>query len=194
MNPDMKKRLVEVLSKDDSALTVSDLKLMRARASYLSPEQFARMNRLIKASSIEGLKPVPKKALQDVSEPELLDDAEDTVDVENVVPSNESPVEGGDESGDVDPDVPEDDGELEIIDDESDESGDVETEDEDGEEVDVDSMNLEQLKSVAKELGIKGVHFYKDENALREKIYATYETSNEAKAEAGAEDTESEVV
>lgn len=190
MNPDMKKRLVEVLSKDDSALTVSDLKLMRARASYLSPEQFARMNRLIKASSIEGLKPVPKKALQDVSEPELLDDTEDTVDVENVVPSNESPVEDGDEAGDADPDVPEDSGELEIVDDDSD---DVETEDDD-EEVDVDAMNLEQLKAVARELGISGAHFYKDADKLREKIYATYETSNEAKAEAGAEDTESEVV
>lgn len=192
MTPDMKKRLLEVLSKDDSALTVSDLKLMRARASYLSPEQFARMNRLIKASSIEGLKPVPKKDLQDVSTPELIDD-EDTIDVENVVPEG-SPVEDGDDlSDDVDPDMPEDSGELEIVDDEEE---DVDTtNDEDGEEIDIDSMNLEQLKSVAKELGVKGWHFYKDADSLREKILATYETSNEAKADAEAEDTtESEVV
>lgn len=188
MNPDMKKRLLEVLAKDDGELTVSDLKLMRARASYLSPDQFARMNRLVKASGIEGLKPVPKKNLQDVSEPELLEE-EDIVDVENVVPEG-SPVEEGDDT-DVDPDMPEDSGELEIVDDESDE---VETEDEDGEEIDIDNMDLKQLKAVAKELGVKGSHFYKDADALREKILATYETSNEAKADADAEDTESEVV
>lgn len=185
MNPDMKKRLLEVLAKDDSALTLSDLKLMRARASYLSPEQFTRMNRLIKASGIEGLKPVAKKDLQDVSEPELLEE-EDVIDVENVVPSDESPVEDGDEGADVDPDMPEDSGELEVVDDEDD----VETEDEDGEEIDIDNMDLKQLKAVAKELGISGAHFYKDEQKLREKIYATYETSAEAKAE----DNESEVV
>lgn len=190
MTPDMKKRLVEVLSKDDSALTVSDLKLMRARASYLSPDQFARMNRLIKASSVEGLKPVAKKDLQNVSEPELIDDLEDTVDVENVVPSSESPVEAGDESDDVDPDMPEDDGELEIVDDEESE----ESDEEDAEAFDIDEMNLEQLKSVAKELGVKGWHFYKDADSLREKILATYETSNEAKANAESEDTEAEVV
>lgn len=189
MNPDMKKRLLEVLAKEDSALTVSDLKLMRARASYLSPDQFARMNRLIKSSSIEGLKPVAKKDLQDVTEPQLPEE-EDVVDVENVTP-DESPVEAGDEviEDDADPDMPEDSGELEVVDDEvTTEAG------EDGEEIDIDSMNLEQLKEVAKELGIPSPHFYKSAEKLREKILATYETSNEGKADAESEAGESEVV
>jgi hypothetical protein len=188
MNPEMKKRLLEVIAKEDSALTVSDIKLLRARSSYLSESQLVRLNKLIKASGIEGLKTVAKKDLQDVSEPEVIDEVEEKVDVENVE-LEESPVEEGDDSleDDADPDMPEDSGELEVIDDE------VKTSSEDGDEVDIDEMNLDQLKAVAKELGIKGVHFYKDAEALREKILATYETSNEAKADADAEDT-SEVV
>lgn len=184
MNPDMKKRLVEVLAKEDSALTVGDLRLMRARSSYLSPDQFARMNRLVKASNVEGLKTVAKKDLQDVSTPVLLDEAEqDAVDVENIV-TEDSPVEAGDEGDDADPDMPEDSGELEVVDEEEDVDT---TSTEDGEEIDIDAMDLGQLKTVAKELGITGAHFYKDADKLREKIYATYETSSEAKADAEVE-------
>jgi len=188
MNPEMKKRLIAILSKGDGAWTESDLRFLRARASYLSPEQLARLNSAIKLNGDKSLKTVAKKDLQDVSEPEVIDEVQDAVDVENVVPEG-SPLEAGDEANedDADPDMPEDSGELEVVESEA-------TTGEDGEEIDIDAMNLEQLKVVAKELGIKGVHFYKDAEALREKILATYETSNEGKADAESEDAGSEVV
>jgi hypothetical protein len=176
MNPEAKKRLVAILAKDDSSIEAHDLRFLRARSSYLSREQAERVNRLINANEIEGLKIIPKdviKNLGKVVEPE----------VEEVIeaPIADAPIEEGDEV-EVD-DVPVDDsGEVEVIEDEDEVTTEVE-----GDEVDLDEMNLDQLKSVAKELGIKGVHFYKDADALREKILSTYETSNEGIKSAEAE-------
>lgn len=188
MNPEAQKRLLSILAKDDSAIELHDLRFMRSRAAYLTADQLSRLNRLIKASGDENLKPVSKNQLPkiEVQLPEIVDHpAQVTVKLE---PEDDGePTEPGDEEDIID-DEPEDDGELEIVDGESDED-----DTSDDEVVDVDEMNLDQLKSVATDLGIKGVHFYKDANKLREKILATYQTSNEAKAENEPGDT-SEVI
>jgi len=176
MNPEAKKRLIAILAKDDSSIEAHDLRFLRARSSYLSREQAERVNRLINTNSIEALKVIPKgliKTLGQVKEAE----------VEEVIeaPVVEAPIEEGDEV-EID-DVPADDnGEVEVIEDDDEVTTEVE-----GDEVDLDEMNLDQLKSVAKELGVKGVHFYKDADALREKILSTYETSNEGIKSAEAE-------
>jgi len=175
MNPEAKKRLISILAKDDSSIEAHDLRFLRARSSYLTKEQAERVNRLINANSIEGLKAIPKGLIKTLGQ--VVEDEVEEVIEEPVV---EAPIEAGDEV-EID-DVPADDsGEVEIIEDEDD----VTTVE--GDEVDLDEMSLEQLKSVAKELGVKGVHFYKDADALREKILSTYETSNEGIKSAEAE-------
>lgn len=171
MNPELKKRLESIVSKlmIDGYLETHELRFLRARASYLSKEQLTKLNSLLKAEPEMG--EVKKKDLQNI-EPVI----EVTIPEEPVEPAESDDVEVVE-----DEDLPEDSGELEIID----EADELEAEDEDlDEEVDIENMNLNQLKAVAKDLGIAGYALFRSEKSLREKIYATYESSEEAQAEA----------
>jgi len=195
-------RLEDLLLLSPSAWTADNFVFFRARVSYLSREQVDRINREIEMRNEAAGKKGEKIALIDVEAAkkarlamrQALVAAEPLTEEEVVMPEPEE-VEVDDTPSDDDDNMVSDSGDLEVVDDEGEDSesgegdeGDAESDDDeagDEEEVDIDSMNMDQLKQVATELGIKGVHFFKSEAALREKILATYETSNEAKASEG---------
>lgn len=193
MEEQLRVRLQQVLSKHDSEMQLHDLRFLRARASYLSNDQIDRLNHLLEGT---GIDPVNKKKLSKKRTIVDVPSQEEVVaPAAPVVSEPTEEVEVVDDS-DEDPDMPEDSGELEVVDDDEEtDEVDSEGDDEDVDEVDLDEMNLDQLKGVAKDLGIAGSHFYKDADKLRKKILETYETSNEAaEADQLSADSESDEV
>lgn len=196
MEQELRTRLRQVLSKHDSEMEIHDLRFLRARASYLSNDQIDRLNRLLEG--VEGIEPINKKSLPKKRTIVSVDVPEE--ETKPALPKASLPDqdlnEEGDSDDEEDPDMPEDSGDLQVIDDEDDEDLDEEgdLDEEDPDVVDLDDMNLDQLKGVAKDLGINGYHFFKDEEKLRKRILETYETSkesadaNEASEDEGAEE------
>lgn len=203
-------RLENLLAMGTGDWTPDHIAFFKARVSYLNREQVDRVNRAIvelnkSLSKKERIAEIDVDAAKKARRDRVAAEApvvEDVPTEEEIMGSSADDEEVVDDESD--PDMPDsDDGDLEIVDDEDsdqeegesegDDDSDDETEPADEEEVDIDEMNLEQLQAVAKDLGIKGVHFFKDPKALREKILATYEASSEGKAQAES-GTEAEVL